>query len=179
MKVKEMILCALFAALIAVGAFIKIPISIVPITLQTFFVILCGLLLDKKLAALSIAVYVIIGLLGIPVFANGSGPAYVLQPSFGYLIGFIVAAYLCGWLSKKKEGFGYKLAVSIGCMLIIYIIGLLYFCILENGVYQMDYTWGWMLYFLFLVYVPGDLISCIVAVLLSRPIKNLPFFQTM
>ena len=85
----KMILVALFAALIAVGAFIRIPVPLVPFTMQTFFVVLAGMLLGKKLGAASALVYLAIGLIGIPVFTQGGGIGYVLKPSFGYLIGFI------------------------------------------------------------------------------------------
>ena len=86
----KMILVALFAALIAVGAFIRVPVPLVPFTMQTFFVILAGMLLSKKLGAASALVYLAVGLIGIPVFTQGGGIGYVLKPSFGYLIGFIV-----------------------------------------------------------------------------------------
>ena len=72
MKTKDMCLYALFAVLIGVGAFIKLPISIVPVTLQTLFVILAALILKEK-AVYSVLLYIGIGLLGIPVFASGGG----------------------------------------------------------------------------------------------------------
>ena len=85
-----MILVALFAALIAVGAFIRVPVPLVPFTMQTFFVVLAGMLLGKKLGGASALVYLAVGLIGIPVFTQGGGIGYVLKPSFGYLIGFVV-----------------------------------------------------------------------------------------
>ena len=90
----KMILVALFAALIAVGAFIRVPVPLVPFTMQTFFVVLAGMLLGKKLGAASALVYLAIGLIGIPVFTQGGGIGYVLKPSFGDMIGFIVAGYI-------------------------------------------------------------------------------------
>ena len=75
MKTKDMCLYALFAVLIGVGAFIKLPISIVPVTLQTLFVILAALILKEK-AVYSVLLYIGIGLLGIPVFASGGGISY-------------------------------------------------------------------------------------------------------
>ena len=83
----KMMLVALFAALIAVGAFIRVPVPLVPFTMQTFFVVLAGMLLGKKLGGASALVYLAIGLIGIPVFTQGGGIGYVLKPSFGYLIG--------------------------------------------------------------------------------------------
>ena len=69
----------MFAALIAVGAFIRIPIPYVPFTLQLFFTTLAGLLLGPKLGAASSLVYMITGLIGIPIFTEGGGPGYILS----------------------------------------------------------------------------------------------------
>ena len=73
---KDLTLVALFSALIAVGAFIKIPFLLVPITLQTLFIVLSALVLERKLAVLSVIVYIMIGLVGFPIFANGGGINY-------------------------------------------------------------------------------------------------------
>lgn len=101
-KTKDMILVSLFAALTAMGAYLKIPTQPVPFTMQIVFVMFSGLLLGGRRAFAAQAVYVSIGLLGIPVFAGGaSGPGYVLSPSFGYLIGFMAAAYVIGKLAEK------------------------------------------------------------------------------
>lgn len=81
LNVRDMTVCALFTTLTAVGAFIKIPVPVVPFTLQFLFTTMAGLLLGKRLGALSVAVYVALGLAGLPIFAEGealdicSGPA--------------------------------------------------------------------------------------------------------
>ena len=104
MKTRQIILCALFAALTATGIFVKIPIPGTPMsfTLQTFFIFLAGLLLEPKYAIISQAVYAAIGLLGLPVFMNGGGISYVMQPSFGFIIGFGVSAWLISLLVRKN-----------------------------------------------------------------------------
>ena len=89
MKTREMILTGLFAALTAVGAFIKVPVPVCPFTLQFLFTTLAGVLLGGKLGACAVGIYVMLGLAGLPIFAGGGGISYVLQPTFGYLIGFI------------------------------------------------------------------------------------------
>ena len=70
---RDLILCALFTALSAIGAFIRIPVPLVPFTLQITFTTLAGLLLGSKKGAISVAVYVLMGLIGIPVFTQGGG----------------------------------------------------------------------------------------------------------
>ena len=100
---KEIILVALFAALTAAGAFIKIPIPYVPFTLQFLFCALAGILLGAKLGGLSQISYVAMGLIGIPVFTEGGGPAYIFQPTFGYLIGFIMGSYVIGKITETMD----------------------------------------------------------------------------
>ena len=132
MKIKEMCMYALFAILIGVGAFIKLPISIVPVTMQTLFVVMAGLFLKEK-AIYSVMLYVGMGLIGLPVFASGGGISYVLVPSFGYLLGFIGAAYFVGKFSSDN-----KMRNLIICcigMIIIYIIGILYFVFIQYAYY--------------------------------------------
>lgn len=108
MKTKQMLLCALFAALTAAGIFVKIPVpgTMLIFTLQTFFVFLAGLLLAPRYALVSQLVYMAIGLLGLPVFSKGGGLGYVLEPSFGFIPGFAVCALLVSLLIRKKLAAG-------------------------------------------------------------------------
>ncbi|MBQ4431071.1 MAG: biotin transporter BioY, partial [Synergistaceae bacterium] len=94
MKTGRLTLCALFAALIAIGTHIKIPTPLLPLTFQTFFVVLAGLVLGGKYGALSVCVYVIAGLAGLPVFTGSA-----LNPTFGYIIGFIPGAWIAGYIA--------------------------------------------------------------------------------
>ena len=102
---RNMVLAALFAALTAIGAFLQIPTGTVPITLQFLFTALAGLLLGWKWGAISQLLYVGIGLLGLPVFTQGGGIGYVLQPSFGFLLGLIPAAAVIGALTARRTGY--------------------------------------------------------------------------
>lgn len=95
-----MTLCALFTVLIAVGAFIKIPVPVVPFTLQFLFTMMAGLLLGGRLGALSVGLYAVLGLAGLPIFAEGGGFWYVLKPSFGYIIGFVLGSYVTGRMTE-------------------------------------------------------------------------------
>ena len=89
----SMVLCGMFAALVAIGAFIQIPVPYMDyFTLQFFFVLLAGLILGADKGAISVGCYVLLGLVGVPIFAAGGGIGYIFRPSFGYLVGFIVSA---------------------------------------------------------------------------------------
>ena len=98
MKTRDLIYCALFAALTAIGAFIHFQFMHATITLQCFFTAMAGLLLGARLGALSQALYVGLGLVGLPIFAAGGGFSYVFNPTFGFLLGLIPAAWVIGRL---------------------------------------------------------------------------------
>jgi biotin transport system substrate-specific component len=135
MTVKEMIFAALFASLTAAGAKINILLPGIPVTLQTLIVMTAGCLIGKKPALISQIVYIAIGLLGVPVFAKPiAGPAYIFQPTFGYLIGFAIGAYFIGYIiekSKRKTPFFFFLA-NISGLIIIYLFGTIYLYGLSN-----------------------------------------------
>lgn len=130
-ELRKMVFASLFAALTAAGAYIEVPLpfSPVPITLQVFFVLLAGSLLKSKWGSLSMLVYALLGIAGLPVFSGGgSGLGVVLGPTGGYITGFILAAYLIGRLSEAAEKKGkpgvlaYALYMGAG-VLVIYTCG--------------------------------------------------------
>ena len=144
-----MILSAMFVALISVGAFIKIPIPVVPFTLQFLFTMLAGLLLGGKRGGFAVCIYIALGLAGVPVFAQGGGVGYIFQPSFGYIIGFAVGAFVTG----------------IG---IVYLFGMVYYYLISN--FYLNSPIGiWPLFlYCFLLAVPGDIFLCIVGAILGK-----------
>ncbi|MFA4701599.1 biotin transporter BioY [Pyrococcus kukulkanii] len=97
MKAKEVALIGLFVALTAIGAQIRIPLGPVPFTMQVFFVILAGLILGARLGFISIALYDLLGALGLPVFAGMKGGlAVVIGPTGGYILAFPIASGIAG-----------------------------------------------------------------------------------
>lgn len=161
MKVSDLAKCALFTALIAVGAFIKIPIPMVPITLQTLFTMLAGLLLGGKLGALSVLVYVLLGLSGVPVFASGGGLGYVLKPSFGYFIGFFFGTYLTGTMAEKYENPTVLQLVKANLLgsAVVYFFGLTYMYLMVNFYLGSSITFVDALWKGMIIFLPGDLIK--------------------
>lgn len=123
MTPRALVPVALLAALTAVGAHLRIPLPYVPITLQAAFVCLAGLLLGPWRGGASQIVYVTAGLVGFPVFARGGGLHYVLEPSFGYLLGFIAGACICGLVAGPAPGFWRALLAAWAGMLAIYAAG--------------------------------------------------------
>lgn len=170
---KEMTLCAMFTVLIAVGAFIKIPVPVVPFTLQFLFTMMAGLLLGGKLGAVSVALYAVLGLAGLPVFAEGGGLWYLLKPSFGYIIGFAIGSYVTGKMTEKKEkmSFGRILVANFTGLAIVYGVGMVYYYIICNFVINTPIgLWPLFLY-CFLLAVPGDICLCFLAAGLAKQLK--------
>lgn len=169
---KQMILAALFAALTAVGAFISIPLGTVPVTLQFLFTALAGVMLGSKLAALSQLVYVVIGLVGAPVFAGGTGGiSTAISPTFGYLIGFVLGAYVIGKIAEGTERprFIRLLIATLAGIIVIYLVGVPYLYIIKN-VLGKGMPFALALKFGFYVFIPGDIVKCVIAAALGAKV---------
>ncbi|MCR8744571.1 biotin transporter BioY [Romboutsia lituseburensis] len=176
MKTKELSMVALFAALTAIGAFINIPLPYVPFTLQFMFCAFAGILLGSKLGMLSQIVYVGIGLIGIPVFTQGGGFGYIFKPTFGYLIGFIIAAFIIGKLTENKEELNIKniLSAVLTGLFCVYLIGVPYLYFINKFYLGNTYTVYLAVIYGFIMCIGGDfLLSLIIAVVGSKIIPIL------
>lgn len=170
MKIRTMTRVALFAALTAVGAFIRIPLGYSSITLQTFFTAMAGCVLGPWYGALSQLVYVALGLVGLPIFTQGGGIGYLMQPTCGFLIGLIPAAWVIGRIAGRKPE---PKQIVPACLLgygVLYAIGVPYMALILNtflgkGMGFSDIMWAGMIPFL-----PGDMIKILCITLLMPPI---------
>ena len=129
-KVVKVILIALFGTLLlTISAKIKIPFYPVPMTMQTFIVLLLGITLGSKIGLLTISLYLFEGIFGLPVFAGtpekGMGFVYFVGPTMGYLIGFLIAVYLAGFF-KYDKGIINTFLKLIFSVSFIYILGLIW-----------------------------------------------------
>lgn len=126
-KTRDLIRIALFAALIAVSSYIIIPLpfSPVPVTAQAMFIMLAGSLLSVRHAAASLGVYLLLGIVGMPVFSGGrAGLGVLAGPTGGYLIGFFMGAVFIAWFVRGRKSFTYFLiANSLGGIVIVYLLG--------------------------------------------------------
>ena len=172
----EIAVNGLFTALIAVGAFIKISIPVQPFpmnfTLQFFFVLLAGLLLGGKQAFFCVLTYLAVGLAGVPVFAAGGGPAYLLRPTFGFLLGFAAAAWVTGTVYFRFKDRGFKMrrlfAASLCGFAVMYLCGMFYFYFLSNYVIHMPVSAGVVFVNCFLLTAAGDLFLCFLASMAAK-----------
>jgi len=179
-RVSDLTFISLFAALTAMGAFIKIPIPYVPLTLQTLMVMFAGLVLGSRRGALSQVLYLTIGLIGLPIFAHGGGPSYILQPSFGFLVGFIPGAYLIGKIVEKESVLKFPrviIALLLG-QAAIYLIGIPYLYFIFNFIINKPISLAATMAIGLFTFIPGDIIKTIVAAAVLVPIRRrLIFFN--
>ncbi len=157
-----MVFAALFAALTAAVSPFKIPLGFtpVPITLQTLMVLLSGAMLGPYYGALAMILYILVGALGLPVFAGGgSGFGALAGPTGGYLFGFIAAAYVVGKLAEKTKKPKYiQLVVAmLAGTLAIYVFGVVG-GIITTKLSLTKILIGWVLPF-----ITGDIIKLIIA----------------
>ncbi|MCD7749951.1 MAG: biotin transporter BioY [Oscillospiraceae bacterium] len=170
--VQKLVLCALFAALTAVGAFIRIPTAWVSFTLQVLFVFLAGALLGPKYGAISQAVYVALGLVGIPIFTNGGGFTYVFQPSFGFLLSYIPAAAVVGAIVGRREapGFWRIVCACLAGLAVIYAIGVPYMGLIINVYMGSEMGLKALLWSGMIMFLPFDGLKIVVTGLLAKPL---------
>jgi len=133
--VRGMVYAAMFGAATAAGAWLIIPLPPVPVTLQTFFMALAATLLGPRLGAMSQGVYVLLGIMGLPVFSGGkAGLGVLLGPTGGYLVGFVAGAWLIGLLVRTGGRPGpvrIALAVTAGYLL-VYALGVSGLCLIAR-----------------------------------------------
>ena len=167
-------LSALFCTLIIIGSFIRIPMpNMMPMTLQTFFVLLTALVLPIKASILAILTYIALGLIGLPIFSGGGGLGYALMPNFGFIIGFLIATVIVSVITEKlkKRAFGQYFIISILSITIIYIIGILYFVFITNIYNKGDYSPFWFVQTVFLPFLPKEIICIILASISAYKIR--------
>ncbi len=175
LSVRELVLCALFSALIAVGAYIRIPLPMLTLTLQFFFVNLAGLILGRRLGAFAATGYVVAGLAGLPIFAGGSGGiAYVLHPTFGYLVGFIAGAWVAGFVAERlRPGFKTWMIAGLANLVVLYAMGMAYYYPITNYYVGTPFGVKALFYYCFLVPLPGDLLKCLLGAVVAERLRHM------
>lgn len=156
---------AVFISLTFLGAYLRIylPLTPVPITLQTFFVLLSGAVLGRRLGAISQAGYIILGSLGLPIFAGATGGIlYLLGPTGGYLIGFMAASYIVGvMISMKKElTFGWTILAMLTGLVVVYLLGASWLSFVTKSNFSQTFVLG------ILPFIPGAVLKLLAAAII-------------
>ena len=161
---------AIFVALMVASVYISIPFYPVPLTFQTVISVLAGLLLGWKRGTAAMAVYLFMGFVCfIPVFSDHSlaGFAYAVKPSFGYIIGFILSAFVGGIIMERgKKPFWLYVVAATAAFLANYLVGIPYFAFIWHS-FNGEKLLGSALVTYNLLYMPKDLILSILAAVLA------------
>lgn len=169
-------LMSAFIVLTAIGALVTIPVFTIPITMQVPIVLLSGFFLGKKYGLLSQLGYLALGLLGLPIFsAMRGGPGVILTPTFGFLIGFPVAAFVCGMLREKinEKNILQIILIFFIALIPIYLFGLLHIWLFSEVVIGKRLSLNASLSIAVLPFILPEFAKIIFASLIARSLKPL------
>lgn len=162
----RLVWAALMAALMAVGAYVTIPLGPVPISLQTLFVLLAGFTLGPAHGLASVCIYLAAGFAGLPVFSGGkSGFAVLLGPTGGYLAGFAACAFITGFAGRSSSWLRPALFGLIG-LAALYALGLIRLKMI------LDADWGGTLAVGLVPFLPGAALKLVLAVAAQRYLQR-------
>ena len=170
-KTAEMTKMALMVAMNCVSAYIIIPLpfSLSPLALQTMIVNLTGYVLNAKQAFMTMLVYLLVGLAGVPVFTGGSaGPGKLFGPTGGYIIGFLFTAVFLAYFRGEKYSF--KRYALLGCVIgipLIYVFGVVQLKLITGMGWDKAIMTG------ALPFIPLDIVKCLAAAVIAGPINRI------
>ena len=168
-RVRDAALVLAGTAVVALLAQITIPLPLVPITGQTLGVILVGAALGSRRGAAALATYLLVGLAGAPVFAEFTGgPAAALTPSFGFVLGFIPAAFVAGWFAERAWDRRPVLAMVgfVAASAVPFLVGVPYLAMIANAVLGADLGLTGVLAAGLWPFIPGGLVKAAIAAVL-------------
>ena len=169
--VKNIALIGIMAAVCCVLGPWKIPIGPVPITLQVMAVCLSAYVLGAKRGALAVLVYVLLGLIGLPVFAGGSGGvADLFGPTGGYIIGFIFMAFISGLFIERfgvKQIYFHVIGLLLG-LIVCYLFGTVWFTVVNTKGINFTQALGYCVY----PFIPFDVAKIVISIILGNALKQ-------
>lgn len=173
-NITRLVFVALFAAVISAGAFVAIPIGPVPIVLQNMFAILAGLVLGPFLGTAAVGLFLLAGVIGLPVFANNGSPmglARILGPTGGYMLGYLLGAFAAGLIvGAPRQGVKtpvWRLVVAVAAgTLIVYVPGLI------RLKYALGIEWNQIWKAGFLPFMPGDALKGVIAGIVAPRLRR-------
>lgn len=173
-RLKSMVFVALMAAFLCIFSPISIPLPLVPITLQTFGVFLASALLGWKRGTVAVLIYLLLGLIGLPVFSGWTGGfSSFATPSSGYIIGFLFTALLTGFLIDRfsRQFWMYPVAMAAG-LAVCYLFGTIWFLVYMNVWMSTPYSFWEAVLICVLPFLVGDAVKIAAATALSYPLRK-------
>lgn len=177
MKIQDISYMSISLALVIICSKITFQIGPIPITLQTFAVLFVGMFLKAKRAVIVFSCYILMGIAGLPVFSSGGGPAYLLQPSFGFIIGFLLSSIVTGSFLLDRFKSAYFGKAFLG-LFILDAVGLLYMGIILNGYKHLGVSFFYILEIGLMPFILKDCFSAVLAVLVYLRIKRTVSLKT-
>lgn len=169
LPVRGMVYASLFGAATAAAAYVIIPLPPVPVTMQTFVLFVGAALLGPRLGALSQFIYVLLGIMGMPVFAGGkAGLGVLFGPTGGYLLGFVAAGFVIGFIVRLRNGPGlrwYLFSMSAGT-LVVYLLGVGQLSLVADLALDKAIAVG------VLPFLPGDVLKIVAAAMLTTRMRE-------
>lgn len=180
-NILDLTLSALFVAIMSVsGTILKIPLPppLPSLSTQFFFSTLAGIILGSKLGALSMLIYLLIGLSGLPVFTTGGGIEYIFYPSFGYVLGFIGSAFISGFMreySAKKYPntlFKWLIIGNFLSLMFVYLCGVTYIYLIKNFYTNDCISVITAIQIGMLTFIPSDSFWCVLSAIIGKKVLN-------
>jgi len=168
-SLRPMVYASLFAALMAAGAYMAVPIGPVPIVLQNMFVFLAGLLLGSRWGLASVAVYLLAGIVGLPVFAGGTGGiGRIVGPTGGFLLGYLPVVFLVGRMGERlPRRMAWDVAAMTAGAMVLYACGVAWLAAVSGLPFRKALALGMV------PFLPGDALKIAAAALIARAVRPL------
>ncbi|CDB23785.1 bioY protein [Clostridium sp. CAG:557] len=179
--VLNLTMSALFVAAMSVsGTILKIPLPppIPSLSMQFFFSTLAGIILGSKLGAISMMVYILLGLSGLPIFTTGGGIGYIFYPSFGYILGFVGSAFIAGlireWSNKNcvSASFKWLIVGNFLSLIFVYFCGTSYLYLIKNFYTNDNISIINAIQISILSFIPTDSIWCLLSAIVGKKLLN-------
>ena len=173
LSVQDMVLIAVFTAIMAICSWISVSAGPVPFTLQTFAVFVTAALLGTKRGTIAVVVYILLGIIGVPVFAGlTGGPSVIAGPTGGFIVGFILTAIIIGLLMNLANGKSevVKLVITVVAMVLgdvaCFAIGTVWFMVVTNNTVAVALT------YCVIPYIIPDIAKIAVATIIANRVKK-------
>lgn len=173
LSTKDLVQIAVLTSMLSVASIFVIPIGPVPITLQVFFFLLIPALVGRLKGALTILLYMLLGLIGFPVFAGGSGGFQsILSPTFGYIVGAVLVSLVVGRLHGKKSSSIQMISTMIVGILLLYVVGISYQYVIMNVYLQTPISWQAIILTNLTTFLPIDMVKAFTAGIVCRRLEG-------
>ncbi len=167
MKTKKLVYCALFSVIIGIMSQISIPVQPVPVNMGIFAVLLAGGILGKKDGTLSVAVYILLGIAGVPVFSGFRGGLIAIAgPTGGYIAGYLIVAFITGVVCDRTEKLKYIILFLGISVVLCYALGTVWYCFVMKSSIVTALT------LCVFPFIPGDIVKVVLAgILINKKIR--------